>query len=558
MIQGTPRDLTQDCQRCHDRLRLLREIDRDILRAQSVDQTAAAALQGFRRLVPCLRASVATFDFASDEVLLLATSSDCELQLRAGARAQLSRAFFLGDSSLGQPHLLIDLGAVTLVHPWVEWLRNEGVRAYASLPLITEGQVIGALTFGLAYPGPPSPEALEIAADIADQLAVALLEARLRGEIRRHSEELELRVTARTEALRVTEARFRAVFEFAPIGMLLAAPDGGILQSNPALQRLLGRTEGELQGRYLKDFIRTRDGRHEVVRRLVDAAAQGLPYETELALLQQDGRSIWAHLTLARVPCTSGAENLAVIMIQDITEARKTQVALVQAEKLAITGRLGASLAHEINNPLQSIIGCLGLAEETLSDTVEASRYLAVAREELGRVTRTIAQLRDLQSFSESERVEPLDINETLSQLLTLNTPRCTEQGIQIVWQPVRRLPPLMLMADRIRQVFLNLLLNAMDAMPEGGALTVRTMQSRKPFGVRVTVRDTGPGIPAAILERVFEPFYTTKKKGLGLGLFTSRSIIERHGGIIEVHSRPGQGTTFVVWLPALPEGSDG
>ena len=557
-MQDVKPDQVQDCQRCHDRLRLLREIDRAILRAQSVDQTAAAAVQGFRRLVLCLRASVAIFDFAADEVLLLATSSDCELQLCAGARAQLSRAFFLGDSSLGQPHLVTDLGAMTLVHPWVEWLRSEGVRAYASLPLVTEGQVIGALTFGLAHPGPPTPEALEIAADIADQLAVALLEARLRDEIRRHSEELETRVTARTEVLRVTEARFRAVFEVAPIGMLIAAPDGRILQSNPALQRLLGRSGAELEGAYLKDFVRARDGRHQAIRHLADAAAQGSPYETELALLPQDGRSIWAHLTLARVPSASGAGDLAVIMIQDITEARKTQVALVQAEKLAITGRLGASLAHEINNPLQSIIGCLGLAEETLSDTVEASRYLAVAREELRRVTRTIAQLRDLQSFSESERVEPLDLNETLAQLLTLNTPRCTEQGIQVVWQPARRLPPLMLVPDRIRQVFLNLLLNAMDAMPEGGVLAVRTMQSRKPFGMRVTVRDTGPGIPAAILERVFEPFYTTKKKGLGLGLFTSRSIIERHRGTIEVHSRPGQGTTFVVWLPALPEGSDG
>jgi len=557
VIQDNQSDQAQDCQRCHDRLRLLREIDRAVLRAQSVDQTAAAAVQGFRRLVPCLRASVAIFDFAADEVVLLATSSDCELQLRAGARAQLSRAFFLGDSSVGQPHLVMDLGALTLVHPWVELLQSEGVRAYASLPLITEGQVIGALTFGLADPGPPTPGALEIAADIADQLAVALLEARLRDEIRRHSEELETRVAVRTEALRVTEARFRAVFEAAPIGMLIAAPDGWILQSNPALQRLLGRTGAELEGAYLKDFVRARDGRHQAIRQLADASAQGLPYETELALLRQEGRSIWAHLTLARMPAASGAENLAVIMIQDITEARKTQVALVQAEKLAITGRLGASLAHEINNPLQSIIGCLGLAEETLSDTVEASRYLAVAREELRRVTRTIAQLRDLQSFSESERVEPLDLNETLAQLLTLNTPRCSEQGIQVVWQPARRLPPLMLVADRIRQVFLNLLLNAMDAMPEGGVLTVHAARSRKPFGVRVTVRDTGPGIPAAILERVFEPFYTTKKKGLGLGLFTSRSIIERHRGTIDVHSRPGQGTTFVVWLPALPEGSD-
>ncbi len=113
-------------------------------------------------------------------------------------------------------------------------------------------------------------------------------------------------------------------------------------------------------------------------------------------------------------------------------------------------------------------------------------------------------------------------------------------------------------MADRIRQVFLNLFLNAMDAIPQGGGLEIRTTQTRNPAGVRVTVRDSGAGIPPAVLDRIFEPFYTTKKKGLGLGLFTSRAIVEQHHGSIEAHSRPGRGTTFLVWLPALPEGQDG
>ena len=125
-------------------------------------------------------------------------------------------------------------------------------------------------------------------------------------------------------------------------------------------------------------------------------------------------------------------------MIEDVTEPRKTQAALIQAERLAITGRLGASLAHEINNPLQSIIGCLGLADETLSDSAEASRYLAVAREELLCVIRIMAQLRDLQGVSEPERVEPVDLNDMLAQLLTLNAQRCTQQGIEIAWRPAR------------------------------------------------------------------------------------------------------------------------
>jgi signal transduction histidine kinase len=112
-------------------------------------------------------------------------------------------------------------------------------------------------------------------------------------------------------------------------------------------------------------------------------------------------------------------------------------------------------------------------------------------------------------------------------------------------------LPNLPLVSDRIRQVFLNILLNALDAMPRGGKLTAQTARTRKPEGVRVTIRDTGEGMMPEVLGRIFEPFYSTKKSGLGLGLFTSRSIIDWHEGAIEARSRPGHGSAFEVWLPA-------
>lgn len=558
MIQDARAAAAHDAQRYRERLRLLREIDCAVLRAQSVDQTADTALRGLRQLVPCLRASVALFDFEADEVLLLATSSDAGLQLRAGARAQLSRAVFLGDSPQGQPHLVADLSTAPFTHPWVELLRGEGVRCYASFPLVTEGQVIGALTFGSEHPVAPPQEDLETIADIADQLAVAIMDARLHEQNRRHAEELETRVAERTAALRLSEARLRAIFEAAPIGMLLTTLDGQLVQANPALQGLLAYDEAELREKTFNDLLLAGADHRDVNRHLDYAAVKKLPFRSDITFQRKDGRRIWAHMTLAHVRAAPEAGNLAVVMIEDVTEARKTQAALIEAEKLAITGRLGASLAHEINNPLQSIIGCLGLAEETLSEPAEAGRYLAVAREELHRVARTVAQLRDLQTVSQPEQAEVVDLNDMLAQLLTLSTPQCTEQGIQVVWQPARRLPPLLVVADRIRQVFLNLLLNAIDAMPQGGQLVIRSTRSRNPAGVRVTVRDSGAGIPPAVLDRIFEPFYTTKKKGLGLGLFTSRAIVERHHGTIEARSRPGRGTTFLVWLPALPEGPDG
>jgi PAS domain S-box-containing protein len=526
--------------------------------AESPEQIADAALRGLCELTSCVRGGVALFDRETDEATLLTARSDSPTQLQTGARTKLSQAFFLSDSPDGQPVVIEDVRNNPHQHPWLEVMAAEGVWCCVSLPLVAQRRVIGALTLGLPNAGQPSPEALEIAADIADRLALAIVNARLREEVLRHAVELEARVAVRTEALRVSEARFRALFEAAPLGMLLANRSGRILQTNQMLGDMLGYAEDELQGMSLPDLAANPVRRNDIGTQLDNLISrQGQFIRLETPLERKDGGLIWACITVARTRGASEAADLAVAMIEDVTDERKTRTALIQAERLAITGRLGASLAHEINNPLQSIIGCLGLAGEILPEGSEAGRYLEVARAELHRVARTVARLRDLQRATESDQLEPTDLNDLLSKLLVLNEPKCGELGIEVVWQPASRLPKLHIMPDRIRQVFLNLILNAMDAMAGGGRLSVRTARIHQPFGARVTVRDTGEGISETMLARLFEPFYSTKNEGLGLGLFTSRSIVEQHGGSIDVRSRPGRGTTFTVWLPAAPSGAE-
>ena len=537
-----------------ERLRLQREIDQAILRAQSVDQTADAVLAGLRQLVACLRASVLLFDHAADQIEVLATRSDSPLRLHAGMRAQLSSASLLGESRRGQTHICDDLCAAAAAHPWIAALCAEGVRCYTSIPLVTEGQVIGALTFGLQQPGPPPAETLEIALDSADHLALAIGNVRLREQVLRHAEELETRVAVRTAALRLSEARFRAIFETAPLGMLLTDSGGRVLQCNPALIKALGYAEGALQHMSIADFGDSDQTRRQLRRRFERfMAGPDQSYSTEAQLRRSDERTIAARVTIARMRAAAEAADWAVAMIEDVTEERQARVALVQAEREAIVGRLGASLAHEINNPLQAIIGCLGLVEEILPQDGEAAGYLQVARAELNRVARTVARLRDLQRAADVDQFAETRINDLVAELLKLNAARCAELGIEVSWEPSARIPPLRIMPDRVRQVFLNVLLNAIDAMPAGGKLTVATGGTRRPAGARLTVRDTGEGIPPAVLARLFEPFYTTKKHGLGLGLFTSRGIVEQHGGTITAHSKAGRGTTFTIWLPAAP-----
>jgi signal transduction histidine kinase len=166
------------------------------------------------------------------------------------------------------------------------------------------------------------------------------------------------------------------------------------------------------------------------------------------------------------------------------------------------------------------------------------------------RVAHTVAQMRDL-SRPASEKKGPTEVNALVEQVLELSRKRCDENQVEVVWKPAAHTPPLLLMADQIKQVFLNLLLNAIEAMPGGGQLRVSTACTSHPAGVRIEFTDNGVGIAPDVLPQVFEPFYSTKLEGIGLGLSISYTIVERHGGHIEVESRVGEGSTFTVWLPA-------
>ena len=212
---------------------------------------------------------------------------------------------------------------------------------------------------------------------------------------------------------------------------------------------------------------------------------------------------------------------------------------------------LAASLVHEITNPLQSVIGCLSLVEEAQAEGGDISRYLQIAREELRRAAGIIARLRYVYTPSKPEDRKPVDVNALVEHVLTLTKKRCEDSGVQVTWKPGKDSPLAKLSYDGMQQVFLNLVLNAVDAMPSGGHVSVSTERLRRPAGVRITFSDSGGGIPAEAVPHLFEPFHTSNADGLGLGLFISRRIVEEHGGHISVESQEGTGSTFRVWLPA-------
>ena len=364
--------------------------------------------------------------------------------------------------------------------------------------------------------------------------------------------ELERRVTERTAELRASEARLRTIFDGAASGVALVDMAGQFLESNPALQRMLGYSGDELRCKVFTEFTHPDDA--AVALDLYQELATGKRdhYRMEIRYTRKDGQVAWADLSVSPVRGNEGEPaQFAIVMAEDITERKLAQVALIRAERLAIAGKLAATLAHEINNPLQAVIGCLGLAEETRAEGGDAGRYLQVAREELRRAARIVAQLRNLHQRPQLDEREPTDVNLLVERVLMLGRKQCEERGVEVVWNAASDLPVLTLASDQIQQVFLNLLLNALDAMPEGGQLRVTTHHTGQPAGVCVAFADDGMGIPPDSLSQVFEPFYSTKPEGLGLGLFVSQDIVKQHRGRIEAESRVGEGTTFTVWLPA-------
>lgn len=243
------------------------------------------------------------------------------------------------------------------------------------------------------------------------------------------------------------------------------------------------------------------------------------------------------------------------------TQARldTAQAQLLQSAKLAAVGELAASVAHEINNPLYAARNSLFLIEQDLPAESDVRPFLEIAQGELARIARIITRMRDFYRPTRAE-LEPICLNELLRGTIELVQTHLRHGQVEVRSQLADQLPKIVAHADQLRQVFLNLILNACDAMPSGGTLTVSTqaLPPGAPQASEVTVRiaDSGEGITAEHLSHLFEPFYTTKPQGTGLGLAISAHIVTQHGGRIEVESTAGSGTCFTISLPTEPAAS--
>ncbi|MBW2058208.1 MAG: PAS domain S-box protein [Deltaproteobacteria bacterium] len=369
------------------------------------------------------------------------------------------------------------------------------------------------------------------------------------------------------ESLHRSSAFLRNLILSSVDGVIASDKTGRILIFNDAASEILGYTIEEALHRLNIRDIYPGDGARDVMQKLrsEDYGGRGKLKSYQVDLLRKDGEAIPISLNAAIV-CEGDREVATIGFFHDLRETlrmkealEKTQLQLLQSEKMASLGKLAAGVAHQLNNPLGGItlFAKLALEEYQLEDG---------ARQDLERILKDAQRCRDtvkeLLEFARQTRQEmrPHDINRAISRTLFLLENQAIFQNIEIEKQLSPSLPPVQGDIQQLNHMFMNIILNAVEAMEGKGTLTLKTRLSPDGEGVIIEITDTGPGIPEEILPQIFEPFFTTKEegKGTGLGLSLVYGIVENHGGRITARSRPGEGTTFVIELPLTrPDSGD-
>jgi two-component system nitrogen regulation sensor histidine kinase GlnL len=345
-------------------------------------------------------------------------------------------------------------------------------------------------------------------------------------------------------------------------GVVITDPACRVLLFNPAIEEMTGTSSRRALGAALATLLPKES---PIPARVITTLQTGHPvFIPDTEWLRWDGEPLPTSLTISAVLDKQGETLGAALVIRDLRRFKALQESQRPAERLTAFGILAAAMAHEIKNPLLGIRGAAQLLREDLA-TAEAREYTDVIIREADRLNGLMEEMLDFARPHPLMRTQ-VNVHEVLDRVIALERPACTRHGVEIQLHYDPSLPDLWADRNHLTQTFLNLVRNAWEAMPHGGALILTTRRSSEPIRLGpgggpmlvVEVADEGVGIPPEVQRKLFTPFFTTKAKGSGLGLAIAHRIIEEHGGRFIIKSLPGQGTTVRIYLPVNLGASEG
>ncbi len=335
-----------------------------------------------------------------------------------------------------------------------------------------------------------------------------------------------------------------------PVGLIATDREGRIAFFNRSAENIVGIESGEAFGREIDSVLPPHWCGLETQ---IEAGRPVLDQEMECTF--SEGRTVPVSVSASRIVNPEGELVGRILILKDLGEIRRLQEEIRRSEKLVALGGLAAGVAHEIRNPLSSIKGLAAFFGGKFAAGSEDKKMADVMVQEVDRLNRAISELLDFAKPSEV-RMKPTPVQPVLAHAIRLVRQDAEKKNIEIRFSPDPNLPPVRLDSDRFSQCLLNLFLNAIEAMSGGGVLSVRSF-SGTDHQVGIEIEDTGGGITPEDLPKIFDPYFTTKPSGTGLGLAVVHKIIEAHHGSIRVRSTPGEFSRFSLFLPADEGGRD-
>lgn len=345
--------------------------------------------------------------------------------------------------------------------------------------------------------------------------------------------------------------QYKSLFEHTPDAIYLKDITGCYTSFNPACEKLTGYSVNEMMKLTLSDLVLPED--YERVRNHVRQALKGKPQHFETAIVRKNGEIV--QVKVSYIPIIYEERITGIYGIaKDITEYKKTDELLRRSEKLSAVGQLAAGVAHEIRNPLTALKGFLQLQRHNFNQSDE---HLSIMLAELERIDQIVSELLVL-SKPQTVQFSPVDLFRLLEQVIMLINTQAIMNNVEIVITEFdSKIPTMMGEENQLKQLLINLLKNAIEAMPNGGTIDIRCRMIRE-RSVLIRITDQGCGIPEEQLQKISEPFFSTKEKGTGLGLVVSQRIVENHRGRLTITSQPGQGTRVDIVLPVQIPSSAG